>query len=426
MNYIKIYEERKSAGQTLLNKYRDEAFARFTEQGVPDRQNEKYRHTALKALFAAQYQYTSAAHSAPGSLKSKLTATLPQLDAHLIYIVNGFVEQPLCTAEAGITLSRLTQASQTTPDTVAKYYNTTTDSHDPLASLNTALAADGLYIKVEAHHIATKPIVIINISTAARHSFTQQRNLFIFDEGSQAQVAILHLDAEGEATLSNDLSEIIVNRNAQIEITQIHNTSPHNAQINSIYGKQEENSALDHINITLAGRLIRNNIEIQLAGARSANHLYGLSIADNRQHIDNHTFVKHTAPECTSNELYKSIVGGRAVNIFNGRIFVQQDAQKTAAYQANRNILLSKEAKIHTKPQLEIYADDVKCTHGATVGQLDRDTLFYMQARGLNKHQAQLLLMSGFAGEVTSKIQIPQLKEYLTDTINQTLSKLYQ
>ncbi|MDR2564138.1 MAG: Fe-S cluster assembly protein SufD [Prevotellaceae bacterium] len=425
MNYIKIYEERKVSGAKLLNSYREKSFASIEKKGLPDRNEEKYRYTRLKEIFAAEYQLAVETNTVPESLKNKLKTSIPDLDAHFIYTVNGVAEYPVYETEDGITLCSLSQACELSSETVSKYYNTTVDQDDTTALLNTALASDGIFLKVEARRAVSKTIVIINTVTAHCPSFSQQRNLFVFEANAQARLVIINMNPAGDIVVSNNVSEIIIKKNARIEIANIHDDSEQCSQINSIFGRQEEGSSLDCTTITLGGKLIRNNIEIELAGERCENHLYGLTVAEEKQHIDNYTFVNHAAPACESNELFKSIVGGSAVNVFNGRIFVRQDAQKTSAFQSNRNILLSKDAKIYTKPQLEIYADDVKCSHGATVGRLDDEAILYMQARGIGKNQARLLLTFGFASEIIAKIHIPELREYLADKVNNTLSKFY-
>ena len=426
MNYIKIYEERKNTVERSSNEHRDEAFKAFERKGIPDGSDEKYKYTPLKAIFDAEYRFASEPTPLSEESREKLKASIPDLDAYAIYAVNGFAERPVYETEEGITLCALSHACKSTPDTVSEYYDSLAfDADDAPASLNTALAADGIFVRVGADVLASKPLLIVNTTAASHPTFTQQRNLFVFEEGCQARLVICNVNFAGDIVLSNDVSEIIIKKNARVDIVRIHRESETSMHVASDFARQETKSSFEHANIVLGGDLVRNNVEVHLTGERCENRLHGLTIAGGKRHIDNRTFVNHAAPECESAELYKSIIGGRAVNVFNGRILVGRNAQKTSAFQSNRNVLLSDDAKVHTEPRLEIYADDVKCSHGAVVGRLDVDALFYMQARGIGKKHAGLLLTAGFAGEISAKIRIPELRDYLSDMIDESLCKLY-
>jgi Fe-S cluster assembly protein SufD len=430
MDYIKIYRERKTPASTLTDLHRQTAFDMFVREGIPDKNIEKYRYTPLKEIFDAEYQYVSGENAViSNEMKEKVISLIPAFDAHVIFTVNGFVENSSPDTVEGMTFGSLSNACKSLPETLSKHYNSLAVKSGALASLNTALANDGVFLRTEKGISVSKPLLIINITTSHSPLFTQQRNLFVVEENSCAQVIIFNINCADDRILANNLTEIVAQKGSRLDIVRIQSDifSKNSllSQISSDFVKQESDSALTYTNISFGGALLCNDTEVRLAGERCENHLYGLTLAGGKQHVDNHTFVEHAVPSCTSNELYKSIVGGRAVNVFNGRILVCRDAQKTSAFQSNKNVLLSGDAKVYAKPQLEIYADDVKCSHGATTGKLDEEALFYMQARGIPEKQARLLLMSGFAGEILSKIPVAELRDSLADMVYESLSTLY-
>ena len=413
-----------------MDSHRQAAFDVFEREGIPDKNTEKYRYTPLTEVFDAEYRCASGENTAiSNEMKAKIISLIPAFDAHVIFTLNGFVEQSSLAAVEGMTFGSLSNACKTQPETLSKHYSSLAGKSGALASLNTALAGDGVFLQTEKGVSASKPLLIINITSSHSPLFTQQRNLFLVEENSSAQVIIFNINCSDDRILANDLTEIVAQKASQLDIVRIQSDLCSNnsllAQISSDFITQESNSALNYTNISFGGGLVRNDTEVRLAGEHCENRLYGLTLAGGKQHVDNHSFVEHAVPSCTSNELYKSIVGGCAVNVFNGRILVCRDAQKTSAFQSNKNVLLSAAAKVYAKPQLEIYADDVKCSHGATTGRLDEEALFYMQARGIPEKQARLLLMSGFAGEILTKIRIAELHDGLADMVYKSLSTLY-
>jgi Fe-S cluster assembly protein SufD len=249
----------------------------------------------------------------------------------------------------------------------------------------------------------------------------QYRNLIVVDEGAQANVLVCDHTLSPKRFLSNVVTEIFVGSNAQLEFVKMQNEHNDSAQLTHTYAHQQADSRLVTNVLSLHGGFIRNNLAVTLAGEGADAQLYGLYLTDRTQHTDNYTFIDHAVPNCTSNELYKGILDDQATGAFNGKIMVRRDAQKTQAYQSNNNLLLTADARMNTKPQLEIYADDVKCSHGATVGQLDNEALFYMRARGIGEREAKLLLMFGFAHDVVKRISIDTLRERIDDMVNKRL-----
>ncbi len=292
---------------------------------------------------------------------------------------------------------------------------------DGLVALNTAFAQDGVFIYVPKGVVCTKPIQIINLLMSDENLLVQYRNLIVLEESSQANVLVCDHSLSPKRFISNVVTEIAVGANAQLEFVKMQNEHNDSNQLTHTYVKQERDSKVVSNVLSLHGGFIRNNLNMQLAGEGADAHAYGLYLTDRTQHTDNYTFIDHAVPNCTSNELYKGILDDQATGAFNGRVLVRRDAQKTQAYQSNNNLLLTADAKMNTKPQLEIYADDVKCSHGATIGQIDYDALFYMRARGIGEREAKLLLMFGFAHEVVKRVSIESLRERVHDLVNKRL-----
>ncbi|MDR1595208.1 MAG: Fe-S cluster assembly protein SufD [Prevotellaceae bacterium] len=380
---------------------------------------EKYKYTPLTDIFEGEY--------VPVSLDDRKKPAESDFceikidDAIKIYTVNGVCVSDEIKSEGGFVYGSLALAAKEHKDLVEKYCNRLADNTDLPTALNITAVFSGVFVAVDPGVKTTRPLMIINIIDADSNIFSQQHNLFVFGENSVAEVIEYNIGVSDASTLANNLSETVIKSNAQVDFVRVHDKGLLSKHISSDYSRQYSGSSFNCTNIVLGGGLVRQNTELHLAEKHCYSNLYGLVVAGDKQHVDNYTFIDHAMPECQSNELYKSIVNDKAVNIFNGRILVRPDAQKTIAFQSNKNVLLNTGARIYTKPQLEIYADDVKCSHGATVGQLNEDALFYMQSRGINKSTAQLLLMSGFANEILSKIKNPAFQEFLLSRIEKIL-----
>ncbi|MDR0725363.1 MAG: Fe-S cluster assembly protein SufD [Prevotellaceae bacterium] len=421
MSYKDIYDIAANLSESLfpcyINCFRDKAFDKIKNSGFPDFKQEKYKYTPLASIFEGEYLPVN-----PYEWKKPAESDFPEVsDAIKIYTVNGVCINNEIKSESGFVYGSLVLASRECEEIVEKHYNHLADNTDLPAALNIATALSGVFVAVAPGVETTRPLMIINIVDSDSNIFSQQHNLFVFGENSIAEIIECNIGISDASTLTNNLSEIVIAQNAQVDFTRVHDKGLLSKHVSADYIRQYEGSSFNHSNIIVGGGLVRQNTEVHLIEKHCYSNLYGLVIADEKQHVDNYTFIDHAAPECQSNELYKSILNDKAVNVFNGRILVRPDAQKTAAYQSNKNVLLNTGAKIYTKPQLEIYADDVKCSHGATVGQLNEEAMFYMQSRGISKSTAQLLLMSGFANEILDKIKNPEFKEFVLSRIEKKI-----
>ncbi len=409
----------------LMNHHREEAIQNFRILGLPNQKNEKYKYSKIESIFSYEYEKYFAPKNITFKVEDIFRCDIPELDTHLALVLNGFyLPNPnrLQVLDNGIVIGSIIDAAAKYPHLFEKHYNTQAENNaDGLVALNTAFAQDGVFIYVPKSVVCTKPIQIINLLMSDENLLVQYRNLIILEESSQANVLVCDHSLSPKRFISNVVTEISVGANAQLEFVKMQNEHNESNQLTHTYVKQERDSKMISNVLSLHGGFIRNNLNMQLAGEGADAHAYGLYLTDRTQHTDNYTFIDHAVPNCTSNELYKGILDDQATGAFNGRILVRRDAQKTQAYQSNNNLLLTADAKMNTKPQLEIYADDVKCSHGATIGQIDYEALFYMRARGIGEREAKLLLMFGFAHEVVKRVSIESLRERVDDLVNKRL-----
>jgi Fe-S cluster assembly protein SufD len=316
----------------------------------------------------------------------------------------------------------MAEAARQYPDLLKKHYSRYADyKKDGLVALNTAFAQDGTFVFIPKGAGYDRAVQVVNILLSPEDLFVQHRNLIIVEDQAMARVVVCDHSLSAHHFLTNTVTEIYVGENARLDYLKLQNEHNNSSQLSSSFVHQEKNSQAIFNTVTLHGGLIRNNINIRLNGEGAENKTLGLFLADRKQHVDSYTFVDHAVPNCTSNQNFKGILDEQATGAFTGRILVRPQAQKTRAYQANNNIMLTNEARMNTKPQLEIYADDVKCSHGATVGQLDENALFYMQTRGISKKDARLLLMSAFGSEILKEVQVEPLRERLADLVDKRL-----
>lgn len=421
--YLDNLELLQDSVADFVNYARSEAIENFTILGVPDKKVEKYKYTNLKEVFEHDYEKYFAPQSTVFQTKDLFKCNVPDLDTYKIYLLNGFYygEKKLENRN-GVIWGSFAEATRQYPDLVRKHYNTLADNaSDGVTALNTAFVQDGVFIYFPQNATLDKPLQIINLLLNNEDTLVQYRNLFVFDENAQAKILVCDHTLSSAKFLTNVVTEVVVNTAANVELIRMQNEHNDAAHISSDYINQNANSVFTSHTITLHGGLVRNNINVKLAGEYCENHTYGLSLTDKSQHVDNHSFIDHAVPNCQSNELFKSVMDNQSVGVFNGRILVRQDAQKTQAFQQNNNLLLSYDAKMYTKPQLEIYADDVKCSHGATIGQLNEEALFYMRSRGIGDKEARMLQLFGFVYEVLNKMNIEVLRDRVADLVNKRL-----
>jgi len=427
--YYNLYRENikriSRNSSPYINSFREAAIGEVSRLGLPTKANETYRYTNLDTFFSHDYKSYFMPVESDFIKAEEFRCDVTDLDAHGIVLLNGFyptIRDKLRQLPEGIWIGSLNEAARKFRNKIEKHYGRYVNGNsDGLVHLNTAMASDGVFIYVPEGAVLKKPVQIINLVESGEDIFNQHRNLIIVEKNAEITLIICDHTLSPQKFLTNGVTEIYVGENAHFDIIRVQNEHNNAAKITHTFIHQERNSNASSNNITLHGGLVRNSTHHFLGGEGAESHSYGLFLADKWQHVDNFVNVDHAVPHCTSNQLFKGVLDDMATGAFNGRIYVHKDAQGTVAYQQNNNILLTDDAKMGTKPQLEIYADDVKCSHGATVGQLDDNALFYLQSRGISKREARLMLMFGFAHEVIQNIGVEALRERLDNLVMQRL-----
>jgi len=409
----------------LFDSFRDDAFARFLELGLPDNKNEAYKYTDLETFFSYDYKGYYMPSSSDYTQAERFKCEIEDLDVWNMVLMNGFYPHAadgLMMLPGGFWVGSMTSASKQFPGLMQKHYNKyAAKVTDSLVNLNTALSSDGLFIYAPKGTSIAKPLQIVNLVHSDRDIFVQDRNLIVVEDGAELTLLVCDHALSPQHFLTNTITEVYVGKNARFNIIRVQNQHNNAGKITQTFICQDRDSNASSNNITLHGGMVRNATYHILEGENSETNSYGLFLSDKKQHTDNYVFVDHTAPNCRSNQLFKGVLDDQATGAFNGRILVRPGAQGTNAYQANNNILMTSEARMSTKPQLEIFADDVKCSHGATVGQIDEEALFYLRSRGINEREARLMLMFGFAHEVIQNIHIEALRERIDTLVMQRL-----
>jgi Fe-S cluster assembly protein SufD len=427
--YLKLYDENieKISGNSspYINSFREAALGMFSEMGIPTKKDEAYKYTNLNIFFDHDYTSYFLPDISDFEKAEEFRCDIAELDAHGIVLLNGFyptINDKLRELPSGVWIGSLNEAAKKFPEIIKRHYGKYAHSDtDGLVHLNSAMASDGVFVYVPEEVTLSKPVQVVNLVQAEEDSFSQHRNLIIVEKRAEFSIIICDHTLSPKKFLTNAVTEVFVGEDAHFDIIRVQNEHNAACKITHTFIHQEKNSVASSNNMTLHGGLIRNSTYHYLGGEGAECNSYGLFLADKWQHIDNFVNVEHAFPHCTSNQLFKGVLDDMATGAFNGRILVRPDAQGTLAYQKNNNILLTDDAKMDTKPQLEIYANDVKCSHGATVGQLDNDALFYIQSRGINKREARLMLMFGFAHEVIQNIKIEPLRERMDNLVMQRL-----
>ena len=430
LKYIAHYNEAKEllfeGSSEILNVQRNKAFQNFVMQGIPTRKNENYKYTNLQPKFLPEYKFVHQKEETEANLNEIFNCDVPQLNTHLTLLFNGwFYGKNIKSGKLpeGVILDSLEKTARNNPEIVQKYYAKLAETGtDPLVALNTALAKDGYFFYVPKNTTVEKPIQIINMLKSETDTFSTQRNLIVIEPGASVKLILCDHTLNLNQYLSNSVTEIFVSENAHLDYYTIQNHHNGAASINSVFIQQEKNSNVTSHTVSLHGGLIRNNLKIVINGENAEANLYGMAFLDSNQHIDNFTQVIHAKPHCQSNQVYKYVLDDKSTGAFSGKIHVVRDAQKTNAFQRNNNLLLTDSATMQTKPQLVIDADDVKCSHGATVGQINEEALFYLRARGIDEEKARMMLMNAFAHEVIQEIKVEALRERMDELIEKRLN----
>ena len=391
-----------------LSNIRENALAEFEEIGLPSVKDEQWRYTNLKALKSRSF-------SPP--VKTKLSLDIGTSQFPRLVFVDGLLDRDNSTALAEQGVYNLAAYVQESPEKLEQHFSKTLpNKRHGFTALNSAYAQDGFVIALDKGQQLSQTLEVVFVSQTPE-SVSHTRNLIIAPANSQCTIIERHIGRSDEVYLSNHITEIIAGDNAHVDHYKLQQGSDQSFHFGGVFIQQGRHSNVKNHNINLGGLLTRNDINTDLLGEGAHMEMNGLVLGKGQQHIDNHTEVNHAVPHCTSDEYYKTILDDRSRSVFRGRIIVAEDAQQTLADQQNNNLLLSKKAEADTKPQLEIYADDVKCSHGATVGQLDETSLFYLKSRGIDDESARGLLTFAFANEVVDRIQVESIKQELTKII---------
>lgn len=422
LSSYKSFEGKLNGNNTqLISERRKDAISNFEKLGFPTTKHEEWKYTNLIPVLKKDFNL-----GAPTSLtKSEIDKFLFEgLEANLIVFVNGYFSKELSSITSSEELVSIKPFSEADSSLLEKYFSKSLTVNDAFTYLNTAFAQSGVFIRIPKNKVVDKPIVLHFISDArSENVFSQPRNIFVAEENSEVKIIESFNTVGEQSSFQNVVTEIILQKDARVEYYKIQNESLNANHVGTTQVHQEGKSNFSATTISVSGGIVRNNLNIVLNSEYSEAFMYGLSLLNGTQHVDNHTVVDHAKPNCYSNELYKAILNDKSTGVFNGKIFVKPDAQKTNAFQSNKNILLSKDASMNAKPQLEIFADDVKCSHGATIGQLDEEPLFYLRSRGISEENAKVLLVLAFAQDVIDHIKIEPLKEALLKVIYQRLGQ---
>ena len=413
--YTELYEQCRQMicghSSDVMNAVRDEAFARFKAGGFPTKKVERYKYTDVAKLFEPDYGLNLNRLQIPVDPYRTFSCDVPNLSTSLYFIVNDqFYSQALPTARLpeGVVIGSLKDFA------TSEYYNRLAGNDgDAVTDLNTMLAQDGLYVYVSRGTKVDRAVQVINILRSDVDLMVNRRVLIVLEEGAEIKLLFCDHAAVDRHFLATQVIEAFVGQNASLDLYCLEETHAKNVRVSNVYIDQQRDSRVTHNVITLHNGVTRNKLDLTLSGEGAECQCYGCVIADKQQHVDNNTLITHRATHCTSNELYKYVLNDQATGAFAGRVLVEHGAQKTTSQMTNQNLTATPEARMYTQPMLEIYADDVKCAHGSTVGQLNDAALFYMRQRGISLDEAKLLLENAFCGEVIDKMQLEPLRDRL-------------
>lgn len=419
--YIDLYNAAsgmiKEHSAMVMNSVRDEAFADFQRLGFPTRKVERYKYTDIQKLFEPDYGLNLNRLEILINPYEVFTCGVPNLSTSLYFAVNdAFYSKalPKTTLPEGVVVDSLSAIASKKPDLIARYYaRLAKTGEDALTALNTMLAQDGLVVYVPKGVKVDRTVQIVNILRSDVDLMVNRRVLIIMEEDSEAKLLFCDDSADDRNFLSTQVIEVYVGDNATLDLYCLEETHAKNHRVSNVYVEQQANSRFNHNVITLHNGVTRNKLDLLLKGEGAECRANGCVIADKAQHVDNNTLIDHQVGHCESHELYKYVLDDKATGAFAGRVLVRKDAQKTISNETNQNLCATKTAHMYTQPMLEIYADDVKCSHGSTVGQLNNAALFYMRQRGIDRREAKLLLEFAFVNEVIDNIRLAPLRDRL-------------
>lgn len=406
---------RESSG--VMNVPRAAALADFERLGFPSSRAEDYRYTDVSRAFAPDYGMNLKRVRIPVNPQDVFHCDVPNLSTSLYFVVNdSFYHQALPKAHLpeGVYAGSLKDFSDERPEVAARYYGKlATSSKNGIVALNTMFAQDGFVVYVPQGVVVERPIQLVNIFRSDVDLMANRRVLVIMEPRSEAKLLVCDHSIDTVRFLANQVIEVFVGEGASFDYYDLEESSDTTTRFSSLFVRQEAGSNVVINGITLTNGLTRNDYQVELLGERAETTLCGMSILDKEQHVDTYTHITHAVPRCKSNELFKNVLNDQAVGAFSGRILVREGADKTEAYQSNRNLCATREARMYSKPQLEIYADDVKCSHGMTTGQLDEEAIFYMRSRGISLEEARMLLSVAFTSDVIDHVRVEALRDRL-------------
>lgn len=425
---LSLYDELINSFEEVANttknetvqKARNSGLRSFKQQGFPTRRNEEWKYTNITPYLQEKYIIDGA--STPEIGKDLLeSAEIPHLDCYQLVLLNGQLQasEELTVLPSFMKVQSLSEAQK--DSAFGAYFNKGADVEAfPFSALNTALFTNGLFIEIAANALLDKPLHIVHVFTAGNvNVFVQPRHLVVVHKSASLELIESIVSEESSSKIFvNSLTEVFIEENANCDHYVLQTAKTGTRLVTATEVSQLRNSTYSNYTFSLpSADIIRNNMHLSLDDKETESHLFGLYLGAGNQLIDNHSLVNHKMPHCNSNEIYKGVLTENSTGVFNGKIFVQPDAQKTNAFQQNNNLLLSDKSSVNSKPQLEIFADDVKCSHGSTVGQLSKEAMFYLQSRGIGEQKAKALLVNAFLFDVTEKIQIPELEEHVNHLI---------
>lgn len=398
---------------------RSEAIKSFEDKGFPNKKDEAWKYTSLNKVLKEDYSVFSKEENALEYREVK-KYFIHDIDTYKIVFIDGKYSSHLSeTTHDGMDVCLMSAAlSKPKYHLIIENYFNKVANDDSLVSLNTAFSREGAFIHIPKNKLVEKPIQIVHFSTGNESALMlQPRNLIVVDENSHVQIIERHHSLTANPVLTNSVTEVFANKRAIVDYYKVQNDEQTASLIDNTYINQKQQSHVSVHTFAFGGKLTRNNLNFYQNGEGIDSTLKGITIIGDKQHVDHNTLVHHIEPNCESHQDYKGIFGDNATGVFNGKVVVEKEAQKTNAFQANNNILINDKATINTKPQLEIFADDVKCSHGCTIGQLDESALFYLRSRGIPEKEARALLMYAFANNVLESVKIPELKKRINKLI---------
>lgn len=423
---VGVFIEKSLSLNPSVSASRKEALETFLSLGLPEKKTEEYKHTPISRYLKKNFSFERSPEI-PSELDAR-KFMIQSIDGNVIVLINGIYSSQyssIISPPEELMVTNLSTALAESNPVAQQHFGRYADfKTDALAAWNSASWNHGVFIHVPAGAVVQKPVIIYNIHDATGGEvISSVRNLVVVEKNSEVSI-IEQFNSEGDAShFSNTVTEAMVDENAAFNFYSIQNDSGSRHQYGYTHIHQARASRVNTFTFTLDGKLVRNTLQLSLDGEGIESHMIGLYLISGDTLADNHTVVDHRKPNSYSNEIYKGIMDGGSRGVFNGKIYVRPQAQKTNAFQANRNILLSDKATVNTKPQLEIWADDVKCSHGCTTGQLDEEALFYIRTRGIPKETARAMMLYAFALEVLNNVKHPELKAYLDDLVSERLHK---